>query len=331
MDILVVGGAGYIGSHMVHLLHAAGYRVIVLDDLSKGYRDAVRGGRLVVGSVGNRPLLDRLFAAHRFVAVMDFASLIEVGQSVRDPAAFYNNNLGQTLVLLDAMRRHRVRNLVFSSTAAIFGEPQQACIDEDHPQRPINPYGRSKWLVEQLLADYQAAYGLETVCLRYFNAAGALPDAGLGERHEPETHLIPLVLQVANGRRRSLQLFGTDYPTPDGTCIRDYVHVVDLCAAHLLALERLLDRGGSARYNLGSGLGYSVREVLHLACRITGRPLRYDEQPRRPGDPVRLVANPARAMVELGWRPQHADLDRIISDAWAWEQQLAQRLARAVA
>lgn len=320
MKILVVGGAGYIGSHMVFELNHAGHSVVVLDDLSSGHRDAVSNAELVVGNLADRPLLDKLFRTHQFQAVMHFASFIEVGKSVCDPAAFYRNNLSNTLGLLDAMISHGVGNFVFSSTAAIFGAPLRTPIDESHPAVPINPYGQSKWMVEQILADYEKAYGLESVCLRYFNAAGANPDAGLGERHDPETHLIPLILQVASGRRQAISVFGTDYDTPDGTCIRDYVHVMDLCDAHLLALNHLISGQGSGRYNLGNGLGYSVQEVINVAREVTGCEISVRHEARRSGDPARLVADSTQARLELGWQPKRTALKRIISDAWSWER-----------
>ncbi|MCX7140942.1 MAG: UDP-glucose 4-epimerase GalE [Proteobacteria bacterium] len=320
MQILVVGGAGYIGSHMVNALRKAGSAVVVLDDLSGGHRDAVGDAELYVGSLADRALIDGLFEEHRFDAVMHFASFIEVGRSVRDPAAFYRNNLVNTLNLLDAMVARDVKRIVFSSTAAIFGEPERTPIDETHRTLPINPYGRSKWMVEQILADYEKAYGLQSVCLRYFNASGADAAAGLGERHDPETHLIPLVLQVAARRRAAVSIFGRDYGTPDGTCIRDYVHVMDLCDAHSLALERLLSGKGSGRYNLGNGLGHSVQQVIDTARAVTGRDIFVRHEARRAGDPARLVADSMLAKRELGWQPQRADLERIIADAWAWEQ-----------
>ena len=331
MKILVVGGAGYIGSHMVNALQQSGSEVVVLDDLSGGHRDAVRNAELFVGSLADRALVDGLFEEYRFDAVMHFASFIEVGRSVRDPAAFYRNNLVNTLNLLDAMVAHDVKRIVFSSTAAIFGEPERTPIDETHRALPINPYGRSKWMVEQILADYEKAYGMQSVCLRYFNASGADAEAGLGERHEPETHLIPLVLQAAAGRRAAVSIFGRDYGTPDGTCIRDYVHVMDLCDAHLLALQRLLSGKGSASYNLGNGLGYSVQQVIDTARAITGRDIFVRHEPRRAGDPERLVADSTLARAELGWQPRRAELERIIADAWAWEQRHPQAAALALA
>jgi UDP-glucose 4-epimerase len=321
MNILVIGGAGYIGSHMVKLLCKEGTSVVVLDDLSSGYRDAVvAGAEMVVGSAADAKLLDELFRRYRFDAVMHFASLIQVGESVVEPAKYYANNVATTLTLLDAMRAAGVLRFIFSSTAAVYGDPEYVPINEAHPKNPINPYGRSKWMVEQVLEDYDRAYGLKSVCLRYFNAAGADPEGELGERHVPETHLIPLVLQAASGRRDAIYVFGTDYNTPDGTCIRDYIHVADLCDAHALALQRLLEGGESGHFNLGNGQGFSVKEVIDTARRVTGRaiPVRYEA--RRTGDPPRLVADAGLARAQLGWQPKRADLETIVADAWAWER-----------
>ena len=320
MKILVVGGAGYIGSHMVRTLAGEGCQVVVFDDLSGGHRDAVRNANLVIGSLDNRELLDRVLGWNQFDAVMHFASFIEVGRSVSDPAAYYRNNLINTHNLLEAMVARGVDRFVFSSTAAIFGEPERTPIDEQHRAAPINPYGQSKWMVEQILGDFEKAYGLHSICLRYFNAAGADFAAGLGERHDPETHLIPIVLQAASGKRPHVSIFGSDYDTPDGTCIRDYVHVMDLCDAHLLALRRLMAGKGSGRYNLGNGQGYSVQQVIDTARDVTGRNIQVRREPRRAGDPARLVADSSKARRELGWRPMRADLRRIIADAWSWEQ-----------
>ena len=319
MRILVVGGAGYIGSHMVKLLNQRGFEVTVLDNLCNGHRDAVQGARFVLGDLYEREILDQLFEEIRFDGVMHFASYIQVGESVREPAKYYRNNVFKTQNLLDAMIAHRVGHFIFSSTAAIFGEPIRIPIDETHPKQPINPYGRGKWMVEQMLEDYDTAYGLKSVCLRYFNAAGADPDGELGERHDPETHLIPLVLQAAAGRRPHITVFGQDYATPDGTCIRDYVHVNDLGEAHLLALQRLWDGGTSAAYNLGNGNGFSVREVIDTARAVTGREIPVEYGERRAGDPARLVADSRQAQTELGWTPHRADLATIIADAWRWE------------
>lgn len=317
--VLVVGGAGYIGSHMVKRLGQLGCQVVTLDNLSGGFRDAVLAGDFVHGDIADRALLDRLFSSRRFDAVMHFASYIQVGESMREPAKYYQNNVVNTLNLLDAMRTFGVNRFIFSSTAAIFGEPDYTPIDEAHPKRPINPYGRSKLMVEDALADYDRAYGMKSVCLRYFNAAGADAEGELGERHDPETHLIPLVLQAASGRRPHISVFGRDYDTPDGTCIRDYIHIADLCEAHWLALLSLLDGGDSQAYNLGNGNGFSVQEVIDAARRVTGREIPVQDAPRREGDPARLVADATRARAELGWAPRYNDLDVIIRHAWGWE------------
>jgi UDP-glucose 4-epimerase len=320
MLIFVVGGAGYIGSHMVKMLLGAGHQVVTLDSLVGGYRDAVLGGEFVQGDLADVALLNELFRQYAFDGVMHFASFIQVGESVNAPAKYYRNNVTNTQNLLDTMVAHGVRRFIFSSTAAIFGEPHYVPIDELHPQMPINPYGRSKLMVEHMLEDYDRAYGLQSVCLRYFNAAGADLDGKLGERHEPETHLIPLVLQAASGHREAITVFGTNYDTPDGTCIRDYIHVQDLCDAHMLALERLVSGSPSARYNLGNGNGFSVREVIDSARRVTGReiPVRYGE--RRGGDAARLVADSSLIKRELGWVPRYADLDKMVAHAWRWEE-----------
>jgi UDP-glucose 4-epimerase len=316
--VLVVGGAGYIGSHMVKRIGQLGCQVTTLDDLSSGHRDAVLNGDFVQGSIADTELLDRLLV-QGFDAVMHFASFIQVGESVQQPAKYYQNNVVNTLNLLEAMRAHGIQKFIFSSTAATFGEPQYTPIDERHPQQPINPYGRSKRMIEQVLADYDAAYGLKSVCLRYFNAAGADPEGQLGERHEPETHLIPLVLQAASGRRPHISVFGRDYDTPDGTCIRDYVHIADLCEAHWLALQSLMNGGPSQAYNLGNGNGFSVQEVIDTAEAVTGRKIAVVHAPRREGDPARLVADATLARKQLGWQPQYADLATIIEHAWKWE------------
>lgn len=325
-SILVVGGAGYIGAHMVKRLRRAGFPVAVADDLSSGHREAVLGAPLHVGDIGDAAFVDRLLADVRPAAVMHFASCIQVGESVVDPAKYYRNNVAATQVLLDGMRAHGVSRFLFSSTAAIFGDPRYVPIDEAHPKAPINPYGRSKWFVEQMLEDYDRAYGLRSVCLRYFNAAGADPEGELGECHEPETHLVPLVLQVASGRRPHITVYGEDYATPDGTCIRDYIHVDDLAEAHLLALRQLLEGGASARFNLGNGSGYSVREVIEAVRRVTGHPVPVVAGARREGDPPVLVADARAARLALGWQPRYADLDTIVAHAWAWERRRAAAL-----
>lgn len=320
MHYLVVGGAGYIGSHMVKFLAAAGHRVTVFDNLSTGHADAARFGELVIGDLADPMALNTLFARQRFDAVLHFAAASLVAESVHDPAKYYRNNVANTLNLLDVMRAHGILSFVFSSTAAIYGEPKTARIDEDHPQQPINPYGRSKWMIEQLLNDYDAAYGMKSVCLRYFNAAGADPEGALGERHDPETHLIPLVLQAASGRRPAITVFGTDYDTPDGSCLRDYIHVQDLCSAHALALEYLANHSLSAAFNLGNGDGFSVLDVIETAKEVTGRPITVAFSARRAGDPARLIADASRARQMLGWRPQFPELRDLIAHAWHFEQ-----------
>ncbi len=320
MRVLVAGGAGYIGSHMVRLLSALGHNVVTIDDLSSGFRSAVLGGEFVHGSLHDKSALNVLFNTYQFDAVVHFAGSIAVGESVRDPAKYYQNNLTGTLNLLDAMREHGVNKIVFSSTAAIFGNPQYVPIDEAHPQAPINPYGMTKWVTEQILRDYDAAYGLKLVALRYFNAAGASPDAVLGERHDPETHLIPLVLRAANGTLPELTVFGTDYETLDGTCVRDYIHIMDLCDAHILALEHLMSGGDSRAYNLGNGQGYSVKEVIKAAEKVCGIPVPVKFGPRRAGDPPKLVADASRIRKDWGWAPKYGSLETIIEHAWQWEK-----------
>ncbi|MDH5298367.1 MAG: UDP-glucose 4-epimerase GalE [Desulfobulbaceae bacterium] len=323
--LLVVGGAGYIGSHMVAMLLAAGWQVIVLDDLSTGHRDLLPGGTLVEGNLGDAALLDRIFAAHPIDAVMHFAAFSLVGESVAHPLKYYRNNLARTVTLLEAMVRHRVRRFIFSSTAAVYGEPEEIPIAETHPCRPTNPYGATKIGVERMLADCDQAHGLKSVSLRYFNAAGAHASGTMGERHNPESHLIPLVLQVATGERQEIKIFGTDYPTGDGTCLRDYVHVDDLARAHMLALEALLAGEGSAVYNLGNSRGYSVREVIETARRVTGRAIPVVETERRPGDPAVLVAASEKIRGQLGWQPRYEELSTIIATAWRWHQAEAAR------
>lgn len=320
MKVLVVGGAGYIGSHMVLMLKEQGHKVLVLDDLSSGYEDAVLGSQFIKGSIEDTALLDRIFSEHQFDGVMHFASFIQVGESVQHPAKYYRNNFINTVNLLDAMVKYKSRNFIFSSTAAIFGQPEYTPIDEVHPKSPINPYGASKLMVERALQDYDHAYGLKSVCLRYFNAAGADPEGRIGERHEPETHLIPLLLQVASGRRESAQVFGRDYDTPDGTCIRDYIHILDLCTAHLLALDDLSKGGNSAAYNLGNGNGFSVQQVIDTIREVTNHPIPVIDSPRRAGDPARLVADSRLVREKLNWQPAYPDLATVVSHAWNWEQ-----------
>lgn len=319
MRVLVVGGAGYIGSHMVKMLLGAGHEVITLDNLSSGHRDAVLGGTFVEGDLADAAFLQGVFAQYQPEAVMHFASFIQVGESVRKPDIYYRNNVTNTLNLLDTMLQFNVKKFIFSSTAAVFGEPDYVPIDEAHPNRPLNPYGRSKWMIEQVLADYDKAFDLRSVCLRYFNAAGADPEGQLGERHDPETHLIPLILQAASGRRDNIHVFGRDYDTPDGTCIRDYIHIVDLCSAHLAALEYLNQGGGSDRFNLGNGAGFSVQEVIDAVQTVSGKPVTVINAARREGDPARLVADAKRAKNMLAWQPVYTDLNTIVAHAWQWE------------
>ncbi len=317
--ILVTGGAGYVGSHACKVLAHAGYRPLVFDNLSRGRREAVRWGPLVEGDLADMTRLSAALAEHRVSAVMHFAAYAYVGESVAEPALYYRNNLGGTLSLLEAMRHAGVNEIVFSSTCATYGTPDVVPIREDSPQRPVNPYGETKLAIERALHWYGQAYGVRSVALRYFNAAGADLDSEIGECHEPETHLVPLVLQAALGQRPQIDVYGTDYPTPDGTAIRDYVHVQDLALAHLRALERLREGGGNIAVNLGTGRGRSVREVIAAAEAATGRRVPVKAAPRRPGDPPALVADPSLAAEILGWRPQHSDLDTIIRSALAWQ------------
>ncbi len=321
MKILVVGGAGYIGSHMVRELLDKGYDPVVLDNLSTGHADAVPEGRLVVGDLADPETPRRLFAAHRFDAVMHFASFIQVGESVAEPLKYYRNNVANSLNLLSAMKEAGVARFVFSSSAAVYGTPQAVPITEDSPLRPENPYGRSKLMLEEILADCDRAWGLKSACLRYFNAAGAHPSGGIGERHDPESHLIPIVLQVALGQREFITIFGDDYPTPDGTCVRDYVHVCDLAEAHTLALERLLAGQRSMSCNLGNGRGYSINGVIGVCRHVTGHPIPARVGPRRAGDPAVLIASSDKAVRELGWQPRFASLKRIVESAWEWHKQ----------
>lgn len=320
MRVLVVGGAGYIGSHMVMNLYKNNIEVNTLDNLSSGYKDAVLYGGFINADLADKKALDKLFLTTRYDAVMHFASYIQVGESVQQPSKYYKNNFTNTQNLLDAMYEHGINKFIFSSTAAIFGEPEYVPIDEMHPKVPINPYGRTKLMVEQMLEDYDRAYGIKSVCLRYFNAAGADPENRIGERHEPETHLIPLVLQAASGRRQVITVFGSDYDTPDGTCIRDYIHVDDLCDAHTLALNYLIDGGKSTAFNLGNGDGYSIREVIKAAEKVSGRSVNVINGERREGDPARLIADSKKIISQLGWKPQYADLETIVKHAWQWEK-----------
>ena len=319
-SILVTGGAGYIGSHACKTLARAGYRPVVYDNLSRGHREAVRWGPLVEGDIADSSRLGAAIKEHQVTAVMHFAALAYVGESVGDPALYYRNNLGGSLSLLEAMRETGVGEIVFSSSCATYGTPDTVPIRETAPQHPVNPYGETKLAIERALHWYGPAYGIRSVSLRYFNAAGADPDGEIGECHEPETHLVPLVLAAALGRRPAIEVFGTDYPTPDGTAIRDYIHVDDLADAHLRALERLRAGGDSIALNLGTGRGHSVREVIAAAEAISGRKIAVREAPRRPGDPPALVADPSLAAETLGWQAQHSDLDTILRTALAWHR-----------
>jgi UDP-glucose-4-epimerase GalE len=319
MRILVTGGAGYIGSHAVRLFLARGHDVWVYDNLVFGHRAAVPAERLIVADLAEPQRLDHVLVERRIEAVVHFAAFAFVGESVQHPAKYYQNNLVNALNLLDAVRRHKVGRFVFSSTCATYGVPEKVPITEDTPQRPINPYGQTKLAFEHALADYAAAYGLGYAALRYFNAAGASPDGGIGEDHEPETHLIPLALQAVQGIRPPLTVFGTDYPTADGTCVRDYVHVDDLAEAHLLALEKI-EAGKGLCLNLGTGRGHSVREVVRACEEVTGKPVPLREGPRRAGDPPALVAAAGRANEVLGWRPRYIDLRAVVETAWNWHR-----------
>ncbi len=321
--ILVTGGAGYIGSHAVLALKQTGYDVVVLDNLVYGHQELVTDVlkvELIVGDTCDRSLLDDIFASRNISAVMHFAAYAYVGESVTDPAKYYHNNFVGTLTLLEAMLAASVKTFVFSSTCATYGVPHTVPIPEDHPQKPINPYGESKLMIEKVLRDFDTAYHFKSVCFRYFNAAGADPEGRLGEDHDPETHIIPLVLLTALGKRDSVSIFGTDYPTPDGTCVRDYIHVADLAQAHVLGLEYLLNGGETTVFNLGNGNGFSVKQVIETAQEVTGKEIKAIECDRRPGDPPALVGSSDRARSILGWNPQYADLSVILTHAWNWHQ-----------
>jgi len=317
--VLVVGGAGYIGSAVTEALRTAGHTPIVFDNFSHGHRGAVPPGvPLIVGDVGVPSDLDAAFARHRIDLVMHFAALIEAGESMRVPERYFRNNSAGTLTLLEAMLRHQVKRIVFSSTAALYGNPERVPIDEDAVQRPTNAYGESKLLAERMIEWMNRAHGMRFAILRYFNIAGAVgPD--LGEDHRPESHLIPLAMQVALGQRPRLSIYGTDYATPDGTCVRDYIHVVDVAHAHLLALDAL-EKSDRLIYNLGNGAGFSVRQVIEAARRVTGRPIPSIEEPRRSGDPAILVASSERIRRDLGWTPRHSGIDEIVASAWEWHR-----------
>jgi len=318
---MVAGGAGYIGSHCLWLLRQRGYDAFAYDNLAEGHRGAVLDADLVVGSLSDTDLLTRTLRDRGVEAVFHFAASCYVGVSVDNPASYYDNNVATTLNLLDAMRASDVNRFIFSSTCATYGNPVQEYMDETHPQWPINPYGWTKFMVERILADYDSAYGLRHVALRYFNAAGAHPEGSIGEHHDPETHLIPLVIHAAQGRRSDIKVFGDDYDTPDGTCIRDYIHILDLSEAHILGLEHLRAGKPSGAFNLGNGAGYSVMEVIRMVEEVTGKPIQRDVQGRRVGDPPRLVGNSAHAQEVLGWTQQYGDLRTIIETAWRWHSE----------
>lgn len=321
--ILVTGGAGYIGSHTVLALKQAGYEVLILDNLVYGHRDLVEKVlqvELIEGDTGDRDLLDKLFKSRNIAAVMHFSAYAYVGESVSNPAKYYRNNVIGTITLLEAMLAASVKKFVFSSTCATYGVPEIVPIPEDHPQNPINPYGATKLMVERILSDFSEAYDFRSVRFRYFNAAGADPQGNLGEDHNPETHLIPLVLQTALGKRESISIFGTDYPTDDGTCVRDYIHVTDLADAHVLGLEYLLKGGDSTIFNLGNGNGFSVKEIIEAAKLVTGKDIKAVECDRRPGDPPALIGSGEKARKILGWQPQYTSIKDIMTHAWEWHQ-----------
>ena len=319
-SILVVGGAGYIGSHTVRQLVDNGKNVVVLDNLVYGHRDAIVDKNVVFveGDLGDRAVLDELFSSHDIGAVMHFAAYAYVGESVTEPSKYYHNNLAAPLVLLDAMRAHGVDIFIFSSTCATYGNPQYMPLDENHPQNPINPYGASKLMLERVLADFSHAYNLKYAALRYFNASGCSLDGKIGEDHNPETHLIPLVLEAAAGTRDHITIFGEDYDTPDGSCIRDYIHVIDLARAHILAIDKLSEGADSFQCNLGTGIGVSVKELISTAEKVTGKEISVVMGERRPGDPPELVAAPNKAKELLGWEAEYKDLTKVLETAWAW-------------
>ncbi len=319
MNVLVVGGAGYIGSHMVRLLDRSGHQVVVLDNLTTGFRQAVTAGKFYEGDMRDRKLVEGILREHKIDSVMHFAACALVGESVVDPAKYYDNNVVAALSLLESMRVAGVRRFVFSSTCATYGEPERVPINENESQKPVNPYGFTKLVFEHALADYAAAYGFGYAALRYFNACGASPDGDIGEHHDPESHLIPIVLQVALGQRKHVTVFGNDWPTPDGTCIRDYVHVDDLGRAHLAALERI-QPGHGIKLNLGTGIGNSVLEVVETCRAVTGHSIPVVEGERRAGDPPELVADASAAMKSLNWKPVYTDIRKVVETAWKWHK-----------
>lgn len=320
--ILIVGGAGYIGSHVNKLLNQQGYKTVVFDNLIYGHKEAVKWGEFVLGDLSNIEQIRLVFQKYQIDAVMHFAAFAYVGESVEEPQKYYINNVANTLNLLQVMKEFNCNYFIFSSTCATYGEPQYIPIDEKHPQKPINPYGQSKLMVEKILNDYSNAYGLKYVSLRYFNAAGADIDAEIGENHNPETHLIPLVLDAALGKREDIKVFGTDYDTPDGSAIRDYIHVTDLADAHILALEYLQKDGKSDVFNLGNGDGYSVLEVIDMVKKVTKKDFKVTLTDRRAGDPAKLIGDATKAKEILGWKPKYFELETIIDTAWKWHKKL---------
>lgn len=320
--ILIVGGAGYIGSHVNKVLNEMGYETIILDNLSYGHEESVKWGTLCKCDLANINEVDDIFTKYNINAVMHFSSFIDVGESVRNPEKYYNNNVVNTMNLLNVMLKHDVKKFIFSSTCATYGIPQKIPLTENHPQNPINPYGWTKLMVERILKDYDTAYGLKSVILRYFNASGADESGIIGEWHNPETHLIPLILDAAMGKREDIKIFGTDYDTPDGTCIRDYIHVTDLADAHILSLEYLNKNNQSNQFNLGNGQGFSVKEVIESVKRVTGRNFNVTQTQRREGDPAILIGSSKKAKDTLGWDPQYVNIDKIIETAWNWHQKL---------
>ncbi len=320
MAVLVTGGLGYVGSHSVKQLVDRGEEVMCLDNLVFGHREAASGSEIVVGDIGDQQLLRQVFSSHKIDAVMHFAAFADVGESVIDPQRFYINNVSKSLAMLEVMLEFDVKMMIFSSSAGTFGEPEVVPIPEDHPKNPTNPYGRSKLMLEYILQEYERAYGLRSISLRYFNASGADPSGLIGEDHTPEHHIIPLIIDVALGKRESVKIFGTDWPTPDGTCVRDYVHVTDLAQAHLLALDALRKGKETTVYNLGNGSGYSVMEVVRMVEKVTGMPVNAVPAGRRPGDPAVLVASSQKTVSELGWKPNYPDLETIVQTAWNWHR-----------
>lgn len=319
-NILITGGAGYIGSYMCKYLVNNGYYPIVLDNLIHGHREAVKWGSLIEGDISDSYLINKIFSQYQIEAVMHFAAFCYVGESVNKPIQYYSNNVAGTVSLLENMIKNSIQKFIFSSSCATYGESNEIPITEDHPQNPLNPYGMSKLIIEQILSDLKKAYGMEYVALRYFNAAGADPDGEIGEDHRPETHLIPLVLQTAIGQHSAINIYGDDYPTKDGTCIRDYIHIHDLAHAHFLALERIINGLSGGKYNLGNENGYSVKEVIDISRKITGKSIPTRIMDRRPGDPSMLIGSNKLAMKELGWRPNYSDLHTIIETAWRWHK-----------